>query len=809
VSPRERIRLVAAIAILFLASAGTATYCLVSYFQGIDLNAQAFQELRAEHFDKAIPLYTAASHKLLDSTTRALVYGNRGWCYTKEEMDDEAIRDFTVSIQLDPRPVYSVLDRGLAYYRKCKFENAAADLTVALEKDPNRADAYNYRARIFMLKGEFGRAIADYSEAIRCDPANAQLFVDRGMAYAADGQLDPAIASFDSALTHNPTHAGAFIQRAAAYGRKGNWEKGVVDVSAAIGKIPKAAQLHYARAFIYLDRGIIDKALPDIAEALRLSPNYDLAFLLQSRAAVQDRNWPEALRNADKALELNPRLAAALYLRGRALTAQARYDEAIAAFDRTLHIDPTFDWALYFRAQNYAYRHEYSSALEQFREIATNLPKAEVAHVGFGWFLATCAHDAYRDGQEAVTEARMGCEISHWENWYALDVLGAAYAEAGDFEQAKKFATEALSRHGLSPKDRALVEARLARYSFNIAIRDIGGAEIVPTLFEEAVNAYAHENFDRTIQCLNLVLPPNPGGSVSAALFHLFDGTHTEKNHAPWSPIETTEITNGFYYRGLAHAKRREWDKAIADLSTVLWREPGSSAALAERGLCHQQQGDLESALGDFDEMIRRNRADARGSALRAEVLRIKGESHAALELATAAADVDPKLALPHDVLGRIYAAEQKLQLADREFGEADRLDPDQIRDALASAHLFVRQRDYRRAEAEFRQVALLFPRSGHAQNALAWFLATTPDRSCRNGSEAIERATAACDFSQWTDAGYIDTLAAAYAETGDFEQAIKRQTEALAKAEPDAQDRKELEKHLIAFKRREPWRGL
>lgn len=252
-SPRTKLYIVLAVALLFITAATTALYYAVSYLQGEDLNRRAYRQLSAGHWDAAIALYDAASTKKLDRTQLALVYGNRAWCYTKKGMDDQAIQDFTKSIELDPRPVYSVLARGLAYHRKGEFEKALVDYGTALSKDPNLIDAYQGRGWIFFDRGEWALAIADFSEAIRCSPYNEQFLVDRGMAYAADNQLDRAIANFDAALRFNPLHGGAYIQRAAAYSRKGDPARGLADVSQAIAKTPDAPQLRWARAYIYLD----------------------------------------------------------------------------------------------------------------------------------------------------------------------------------------------------------------------------------------------------------------------------------------------------------------------------------------------------------------------------------------------------------------------------------------------------------------------------------------------------------------------------------------------------------------------------
>ena len=57
--------------------------------------------------------------------------------------------------------------------------------------------------------------------------------------------------------------------------------------------------------------------------------------------------------------------------------------------------------------------------------------------------------------------------------------------------------------------------------------------------------------------------------------------------------------------------------------------------------------------------------------------------------------------------------------------------------------------------------------------NELAWILATAPGESLRNGAEAVRHATRACELTSFRDARIVDTLAAAYAEAGRFDEAV------------------------------------
>lgn len=57
--------------------------------------------------------------------------------------------------------------------------------------------------------------------------------------------------------------------------------------------------------------------------------------------------------------------------------------------------------------------------------------------------------------------------------------------------------------------------------------------------------------------------------------------------------------------------------------------------------------------------------------------------------------------------------------------------------------------------------------------NDVAWVLATHPDDRIRDGSEAVRLAEQACALTDWKVDAYLGTLAAAYAERGDFEKAV------------------------------------
>lgn len=148
---------------------------------------------------------------------------------------------------------------------------------------------------------------------------------------------------------------------------------------------------------------------------------------------------------------------------------------------------------------------------------------------------------------------------------------------------------------------------------------------------------------------------------------------------------------------------------------------------------------------------------------------------------------------------GACYDEKDDVAKALADYNEALRLDHYIPAACLGRGTIFYGKGDYEEAEANFLEALKLYPDYPEACNNLAWLLATCPKASLRDGRKAQELADRA--FEHWTEkpAYVLATRAAAFAEVGDFEQAILLEKEYLASDQLSEKERSN-SKHRVAL---------
>ena len=184
-----------------------------------------------------------------------------------------------------------------------------------------------------------------------------------------------------------------------------------------------------------------------------------------------------------------------------------------------------------------------------------------------------------------------------------------------------------------------------------------------------------------------------------------------------------------FIGRGILWYDLKEHDKAVSDHSKAIRLDPRNVSAYGNRANAWTAKKEFDKAIADFNEALNRDTQRVKTGSL----------GHAEFTGGDSASMVNSRA----------------LSLNNR--GNAWR-----------------KKGDYGNAIADYEEAIRIDPRFKNPHNGLAWLRATCPDEKHRNGQQAVEYATKLCEMTAWKVANSLDTLAAAYAEAGDFAKAAE-----------------------------------
>jgi tetratricopeptide (TPR) repeat protein len=264
--------------------------------------------------------------------------------------------------------------------------------------------------------------------------------------------------------------------------------------------------------------------------------------------------------------------------------------------------------------------------------------------------------------------------------------------------------------------------------------------------------------------------------------------------------------TESYSRRGLIWAEKGELDLALADYDEAIRLDPTRAVVYLNRGIVRRDRKEYARALVDLDKAIELDPDYARSYLNRGMLWALKHEHDLALADFDRAIRLDPRSSWAHNNRGVSRQEKKEYDRALADYDEAIRLDPRNATAYLNRSAIRRVKREYAGALDDIDRAIRLDPADPSGYNARSWLRATCPEARYRDGEGAVDDALRSVRLRKEKDPFDLGTLAAAYAERGDFARAVEVQAkaQALYKKESDLKDGRA---RLDVFKGGKPFR--
>jgi tetratricopeptide (TPR) repeat protein len=393
-----------------------------------------------------------------------------------------------------------------------------------------------------------------------------------------------------------------------------------------------------------------------------------------------------------------------------------------------------------------------------------NMPPAGIDHID------TPAIDFYKQfdvAEDLVKKGQYAAALPEWvkaltmdpKDAHALNNYGQTLARAGETDKAIAELREALAVRPEYPE---------AENNLGFVLAASGRSDDAMEHYRRAIDlkpayAEAHANFGRTLT--DQVRLPEAIDQFQQAL------------------AINPDYAEAHNYLGFALASENHLDEAAAEYHRAIDADGKYADAYNNLGVALARQQRIDEAIESFNKAVALDSSCAGVESNLGHALLAKDRVDEAIPHLERAVQANPQSADLQNDLGAALAERGRIDEAIPYFEQALQIAPHMVKPQYYLGLALVTKGHATEGLAQWRKALQQDPDNLRILNDAAWLTATSPDPALRDGKEALRLAGRAAQLTASRDPAILGTLAAAFAETKDYDKAIETEKQAVSLA--------------------------
>ena len=386
----------------------------------------------------------------------------------------------------------------------------------------------------------------------------------------------------------------------------------------------------------------------------------------------------------------------------------------------------------------------------------------------------------------------------------------------GDRREARRQLDAFLNLEDLTPEERA--EALMLRGRVQIkcakAIADFDQAILLePDVLEHQITRVlllrAHNKAGEALTAVEDLLEVDAENAAALLMMGeiLREQGKLEQALAVFEQIQelVPEEPAPYQQGGEIYRELHEFDKAIDQFTRLLEVKPDSILPRIHRAEANVQAGRHEQAVADVDAILEKHPDFVPAVRMKAEIYANQQDWDRAIAVLQEFSERAPHVAEVSLQLAIYFLVDKQPQAAIEAYSRALIADSDNFLALRGRGDAYLNVGDHHSALSDFERAILVEPDDPELLNNFAWLLATSPEDEVRNGERAIDLAKKASEATEYKKPHILSTLAAAYAESGDFASAREWSQKAVDMNDPVHGE--QLMQELKSYQEEKPWR--